>query len=355
MEACAILSVVDILNGERFRFPVADDCYFKVKHLKYEMSLLSRRNSDHRLLIIRDGEILDDEDYLVPHDFARALKANEVSRMLEFYLMAQPKQVESKEKPACVLDEGSLQSAKDWMSTHGSYTSEGEVQKRQYILSSLEKLTAPPAADDQQSDQAPDAVGVGGAAVRREGEIQWINMRIMTRLGVAFLLFFNGTSASRIRVFCAVSAVYYVIETGIVVYLLKKFVGDLYVPPTPPPPAGAPAAPAAAAGAAAAGAAAGAAGNPAVRGLAAAPPPAVPAVGPAAGTGPPVRAPQPPAPDNLWIAQRLARQLLEVFRSGAAIPPGREGGLGADAVSFLTSIVLSLVPEWSPHGHAGGL
>lgn len=342
MEPCAILSVVDVLNGERFRFPVADDCYFKVKHLKYEMSLLSRRNSDHRLLIIRDGEILDDEDYLVPHDFARALKENEVSRMLEFYLMAQPKQVEPKGKPACVLDESSLQAAKEWMSAHESYTSEGEVQKRQYILSSLEKL-APQATDDQRPEMAPDAAAGGAAAPgRRVGEIEWINMRILTRLGVGFLLFFNGTSASRIRIFCAVSAIYYVIETGIVVYLLKRFLGDMYVPTPPPTPAAPPAVAAAAA-------------NPEVRGPVAAG--AVDAAG-AAGAG--TDAPERPLRPQLQligrsVAHRLAQQLLEVFHSGAAIPPGRAGGLCADAVSFLASIVLSLVPEWSPYGHGGTL
>ena len=37
--------------------------------------------------------------------------------------------------------------------------------------------------------------------------------------------------------------------------------------------------------------------------------------------------------------------------SGAAIPVGRTGGLVTDVVCFVAALFLSLVPEWSPHGH----
>ena len=125
------------------------------------------------------------------------------------------------------------------------------MNKRQYILTTLQQLMPSAAEDPLLTADAPAADGpaAGGAgaadgAARPEGEIQWINMRIFSRLGVGFLLFVNGSSVGRVKLFFAVSAIYYVIETGIIVYLLKKFLGDMYsVPPTPAPVA-APAAPA---------------------------------------------------------------------------------------------------------------
>ena len=70
------------MNGERFRFPVSSECYFKVKHLKYEMALMNRRTSTNRLIIIREGEVLDDEIYLLS-------KNDPPQKVVEFYLMAQ--------------------------------------------------------------------------------------------------------------------------------------------------------------------------------------------------------------------------------------------------------------------------
>jgi hypothetical protein len=218
------------------------------------------------------------------------------------------------------------------------------VSKRQYILTHLEQLV--PAAVDDPAALAGDspagaATGVAGgaaadaagAAARPEGEIQWINMRIFSRLGVGFLLFVNGSSVGRVKIFFAVSAIYYVIETGIIVYLLKKFLGDMYAAAPAPAPAAA-AAPAAAPPDAAA---EGAADTPS-SGAVPPPPPPAPAAAPA---------------EEPSLVRQGAQLLLHVSQSGAAIPPGRHGGASMDAFCLLASVFLSLVPEWSPHGQAG--
>ena len=158
-----IISVVDVLNGERFRFPVAQDCYFKVKHLKYEMSLMNRRATDARYLIIREGEVLDDEEYLVPYGYVAVSTPTQRNPVLEFFLMAQPKQPEKKEKAVCFLDEPSIAAAQEWMTSHGAYASEGEIAKRQHISNTLQKLLpANDNDDDSTNPQNPDNNGRGG-------------------------------------------------------------------------------------------------------------------------------------------------------------------------------------------------
>ena len=174
-----IISVVDVLNGERFRFPVAQDCYFKVKHLKYEMSLMNRRATDARYLIIRDGEVLDDEEYLVPYGYVAVSTKTQRNPVLEFFLMAQPKQAEKKEKALCFLDEPSIAAAQEWMTSHGAYASEGEVMKRQHILNTLQKLLpATPIDDDtvnpllhNQDNNGPG--GMEGDQGRRPGTFSY--------------------------------------------------------------------------------------------------------------------------------------------------------------------------------------
>lgn len=157
-----IISVVDVLNGERFRFPVAQDCYFKVKHLKYEMSLMNRRSTDARYLIIREGEVLDDEEYLVPYGYVAVSTVTQRNPVLEFFLMAQPKQPEKKEKALCFLDEPSIAAAKEWMSSHGAYANEGEVVKQQHISNTLQKLLPANDNDDNANPNNPENNGRGG-------------------------------------------------------------------------------------------------------------------------------------------------------------------------------------------------
>ena len=55
MTLIVIVNVIDILNGQKFSFPMNCDSGYKVKHLKHEMDTLVHRLGDHRLLFIRNG------------------------------------------------------------------------------------------------------------------------------------------------------------------------------------------------------------------------------------------------------------------------------------------------------------
>jgi hypothetical protein len=55
MTSVVVVRINDILNGEKFNFPMNRDSGYRIKHLKYEMSFLVHRSGDHRLLLIRDG------------------------------------------------------------------------------------------------------------------------------------------------------------------------------------------------------------------------------------------------------------------------------------------------------------
>ena len=55
MTFIVIVNVIDILNGQKFSFPMNCDSGYKVKHLKHEMETVVHRLGDHRLLFIRNG------------------------------------------------------------------------------------------------------------------------------------------------------------------------------------------------------------------------------------------------------------------------------------------------------------
>lgn len=56
MPFVVIINVIDILNGQKFSFPMNSDSSYRMKHLKDEMNSLVHRFGDHRLLFIRNGE-----------------------------------------------------------------------------------------------------------------------------------------------------------------------------------------------------------------------------------------------------------------------------------------------------------
>jgi hypothetical protein len=56
MPFVVIINVIDILNGQKFSFPMNSDSSYRMKHLKNEMNSLVHRFGDHRLLFIRNGE-----------------------------------------------------------------------------------------------------------------------------------------------------------------------------------------------------------------------------------------------------------------------------------------------------------
>ena len=56
MTYVVIINVIDILNGQKFSFPMNSDSSYRIKHLKHEMNTLVRRFGEHRLLFIRNGK-----------------------------------------------------------------------------------------------------------------------------------------------------------------------------------------------------------------------------------------------------------------------------------------------------------
>ena len=56
MAYVVIINVIDILNGQKFSFPMNSDSAYRIKHLKHEMESLVHRFGDHRLLFIRNGK-----------------------------------------------------------------------------------------------------------------------------------------------------------------------------------------------------------------------------------------------------------------------------------------------------------
>lgn len=196
MSFTVVLSVVDILNGERFRFPIQNNSLYRVKHLKQEISSLVTRSGEFRLLIIRDGRVLEDENYLIP-----PYTTHKESNVIEFFMMAQPKEAPPRGKITCVLDEKSHTAAKDWLATHSSYTNEAEIRKMQNMLQVIDKLvvTTPENVNVNENDNIPN---VPAAVPANEvADIQWFNSSVIMRLVVGFFLFVQGSTYQRILMY----------------------------------------------------------------------------------------------------------------------------------------------------------
>jgi hypothetical protein len=107
-----MINVIDILNGQKFSFPMNSDSGYRVKHLTYEMNMLVKRTGDPRLLFIKNGRVMDEEEYIMMPNTHRS----KLTISVDFFLLAQPKaKVVSDELPLCVLDDQSLSAAKEWM------------------------------------------------------------------------------------------------------------------------------------------------------------------------------------------------------------------------------------------------
>jgi hypothetical protein len=365
MASTVIISVVDVLGGERYRFPVYSDCAFRVKHLRHELLSMIRRKTEFRLLIIKDGLVCDDEQFLVP-PYLR-------DTTIEYYIITQPKESVPSERVPCVLDEVSLEAAQEWVAAHGSYLSPNEMQKKQYILQTIEKLTQNTTNSTAGNEGAGIAAGDAGAAGAQNGggndgldgagdgaEVQWLNFRVLLRLFLGFLFFVQGSSSQRITIFLIASVIYYVIETGIALFLLNTLLGELPPPPAAEaavgPPGGQPET--ADDGADVDGGAHAQPGGEADTADADAQqtPPRVAGEGQEEASSPRSRGARPPAQQApppqppLPLQQQVARQVLEFAHSGAAIPPGRTGGVVVDVLSAVAAFALSFIPEWSPAG-----
>mmetsp|Transcript_20744 Transcript_20744/g.20091 ORF Transcript_20744/g.20091 Transcript_20744/m.20091 type:complete len:276 (-) Transcript_20744:10-837(-) len=239
MTSVVVVRINDILNGEKFNFPMNRDSGYRIKHLKYEMSLLVHRSGDHRLLLIRDGYIVDDEEYVI---HPRLKHGEELT--VDFYLLAQPKaKVVSVEKPVCVLDVQSISAANEWMSSHGSYANVEDVKKRQCIAKQLQQLRV-----EEPQDEAAPPVAPEDAPIQNPNGVRWLDMRVLSRLGVGFILFVQGSGIYRSLGFLLISLVYYLIETGIATYCMKYLFGDQIMNPIVQQPMQVPPAPLAGAG-----------------------------------------------------------------------------------------------------------
>jgi hypothetical protein len=106
------VTVIDVLTGERFSFCLGARTTFNVNHLKHEVEQFYPRDDteEYRLIFIRDGVALNEDDYILPENVVEG-------SYVDFYMVAQPRCTRNTKfiKPTRIVDEASMVAAQEWM------------------------------------------------------------------------------------------------------------------------------------------------------------------------------------------------------------------------------------------------